>query len=125
MQQSPSADERIRRIVLRNPIPLRLVEAIDRAPDLRVNQTPSRIWQARQWGCPTLDPDDLTLSLERTLVLLCHGYTNEQIAKKTKYAYDSVKDQVQALFAIFMARNRAHLAALAVAQGYVDMSVEP
>ena len=50
--------------------------------------------------------------LLRTLVLVCHGYTNEEIARRTHYSLDTVRDRTKALFGIFDARNRAHLAGL-------------
>lgn len=57
----------------------------------------------------------------RALELISHGYTDAEIAARTHYAPDTVKDRAKALMAVFGARNRTHLAALAVAQGYVDM----
>lgn len=105
------------------PIPMRLASAIGRAPDLNPNRTPSRIDKAIAHGVRSLDPDDMTPILRETLTLICHGHTNEEIARETFYAIDTVRDRTKALLGIFSARNRAHLAALAVAQGYVDMKL--
>lgn len=116
-------DERIHRLVMSQPIPLRLVRAIERAPDLSENRSPSRVLKAQQFGVRSLSPDDLTPQLRTTLGLICHGRTNPQIARETFYALDTVRDQTKALLGIFSARNRTHLAALAVAQGYVDMKI--
>ena len=114
-------DERIHRLVMSQPIPLRLVEAIERAPDLSSNRTPSRVLRAQRFGVRSLEAEDMTPQLRTTLELLCHGRNNPEIARETFYAHDTVRDQTKALLGIFSARNRAHLAALAVAQGYVDM----
>jgi DNA-binding NarL/FixJ family response regulator len=114
-------DERVYRLVMSQPVPMRLAIAIERAPDLTVNRTPARLAKARVYS-PSLDPDDMTPILRTTLALICHGRTNEEIARETFYALDTVRDRTKALLAIFAARNRTHLAALAVAQGYVDMS---
>jgi DNA-binding NarL/FixJ family response regulator len=103
------------------PVPMRLAVAIERAPDLSTNRTPSRLAKARLYA-PSLDPDDMPPIMRRTLALICHGHTNEEIARETYYALNTVKDRAKALLGIFDARNRTHLAALAVAQGYVDMS---
>ncbi len=97
--------------------------AIALAPDLTVNQTPARWTRVRQNGISSMNPDDMKPAMLRTLVLLCHGYTNEQIARRTHYSRDTIKGRTEALFAVFGARNRAHLAAVAVAQGYVDMKL--
>ena len=74
-------DERIRRIVHSQPIPMRLVTAIDLAPVLSVNQTPSRVLKALSHG--GLDPDNLRPIMLRTLTLICHGYSDLEIAKRT------------------------------------------
>lgn len=116
-------DERIYRLVLSRPIPLKLVEALALAPDLTPYQTPTRVIKAKQWGMRSLEPDKLTPKLHRTLVLLTHGHTDREIAGRIFYSEESVKDQVKALCAVFSARNRTHLAALAVAQGYVRMEL--
>lgn len=102
---------------------MRLVEALERAPDLNRYQTPTRVIKARQWGVGSLDPDELTPLLHRVLVLVTHGHTDPEIARRIYYSPESVKDQVKALCAVFSARNRTHLAALAVAQGFVDMTL--
>lgn len=97
--------------------------ALALAPDLTRNRSPSRAYKARQRGSPDLDPETMPPMLLRCLTLLCHGYTNVEIAERTHYSFDSVRDQTKALLGIFDASNRAHLAALAVAQGYVDMKL--
>lgn len=102
---------------------MRLATALYLAPDLSVNQTPSRVLKARSHG--GLDPDNLLPIMHRTLLLICHGYSNAEIAERTNYALDTVRDRVKGLLAIFCARNRTHLAALAVAQGYVDVTLAP
>jgi len=116
-------DERIYRIVMSRPIPIRLAEALERAPDLTVHRTASRAALARKVGIPSMDPDDMKPIFEETLELICHGYSNREIAERTYWSIDTVRERTKALFATFDARNRAHLAALAVAQGYVDMKI--
>lgn len=100
---------------------MRLATALYLAPDLGVNQTPSRVLKAHSYG--GLDPENLRPIMLRTLTLICHGYSDVEIAERTNYAHDTVRDQVKGLLAIFSARNRTHLAALAVAQGYVDVTL--
>jgi DNA-binding NarL/FixJ family response regulator len=90
---------------------------------LSVNRSPSRFLKAQKYGLGSLDPDDMKPVMHRTLVLICHGHTNDEIARRTFYSLDTVRDRTKALLAVFDARNRAHLAALAVAQGYVDMTL--
>jgi DNA-binding CsgD family transcriptional regulator len=63
----------------------------------------------------------LTPNLLETLPLVCQGYSNREIAEMRHFSEEAIKDHVKRLLAIFQARRRAHLAALAVAQGYVDM----
>lgn len=104
-------DERIRRIVLQQPIPERLVRKLARVP-LATDQPPHRIARSLQYGATPGDPSSLTPKLRRTLELLCEGYRDREIARETGYAYDTVRDHVQALCAVLGARNRSHLAAL-------------
>lgn len=105
------------------PIPDRLIRNLARAPDLSANLTPSRIMKARLCGAGSLEPDELPPRLVRVLALVCQGYTDREIADQTHYAVETIKDRTKALMAVFRARNRTHLAALAVAQGYVDMNI--
>lgn len=102
-------DERIYRLVMSRPIPERLISDLARAPLLPL------------WACRRQVNHTLTPALRETLPYVCHGYTNREIAERLQYSEDAIKDRVKRLLAIFRARSRAHLAALAVAQGYVDL----
>lgn len=102
---------------------MKLANALLRAPDLEVNQTPSRVFRAQQHGLSSLDPQDMKPAMRETLRLVCCGLTNKEIAERTHYSHDTIRGRTQALLAIFNARNRAHLAALAVARRYVDMRI--
>lgn len=79
----------------------------------------SREIRAIQVGCRSLDPEAMTPSMRRILKLVAEGYSNREIGEKTGYAHGTIQGQVVALLAVFRARNRTHLAALAVARGYV------
>lgn len=62
----------------------------------------------------------MTPRLLETLRLLCLGYSNREIAERVCFSEEAIKDHVKRLLALFGARRRAHLAALAVAEGYVN-----
>ena len=104
-------DERIRRIVHSQPIPDRLVTDLAKAgfPDS---------YRVRKYMHPTL-----TDNLRQTLPYVCQGYSDREIGELRHYSEEAIKDHVKRLLAIFGARRRAHLAALAVARGYVDPSI--
>lgn len=53
--------------------------------------------------------------------MIAQGYSNREIAEKTGYPFDTVRGQVVGLLAVFEARNRTHLAALAVSKGYATV----
>jgi DNA-binding NarL/FixJ family response regulator len=105
-------DARIHRIVMASPIPEKLIHNLGRAPFLPL------------YACRRYANMNLTPNLLETLPLVCHGFSNKEIAAQRHYSEEATKDHVKRLLAIFRARNRAHLAALAVAQGYVEMSEE-
>jgi DNA-binding CsgD family transcriptional regulator len=62
----------------------------------------------------------MTPTLRETLELLCQGYSNREIAERRHYSEEAIQDHTKRLLALFGARRRAHLAALAVAEGHVD-----
>jgi DNA-binding CsgD family transcriptional regulator len=62
----------------------------------------------------------MTPTLHATLELVCQGYSNREIAERRHYSEDAIQDHTKRLLAIFGARRRAHLAALAVAEGHVN-----
>jgi len=107
-------EERIRRLVLSQPIPTRLIRALTAASRPTEYRTPDRIFRARQWGAFDLDPGQLSPQLRKVLLGVCRGESNAEIGAATNYSCYSVKDQIRALLAVFEARNRAHLAALGV-----------
>lgn len=97
------------------PIPEKLIRDIGRAEVLEA-------WEINRVR-RTLR-SSLTRTLLVTLPYVCYGYSNAQIAERLFYSEDAVKDHVRRLLVIFRARNRAHLAAKAVARGIVDMGDE-
>lgn len=113
-------DERIYEMVMSHPIPERLLSALGKAPTLPPYVTPGRWLKAQRLGCGHLDPDCLPPPLRETLALACCGYTNDEIAEATHYSPNTVRDHMRVLLACFRARNRTHLAALAVARGYIS-----
>lgn len=65
-------------------------------------------------------PEDfLAPSLRATLLGICNGMTNQEIADWRGVGLDTVKTNVAQLITKFGARNRSHLAALAVRWGLV------
>jgi DNA-binding NarL/FixJ family response regulator len=115
-------DERIRRLVMSQPIPMRLADAVLAcSQDVSAYRSPERLLVARKIGLGSLDPADLTPALRVMLTLICHGHTNREIAAITETPFDTVRERVKGLLAVFDARNRAHLVGLAVAHGYVSM----
>ena len=120
-------EERIRRLVLSQPIPVRLSRALIAASQATEYRTPDRIFRARQWGAFELDPSRLPPQLRKVLLGVCRGDSNAEIGAATNYSCHSVKDQIRALLAVFEARNRAHLAALgvlALVEGTVPLEQE-
>jgi DNA-binding CsgD family transcriptional regulator len=105
-------DPAIYRIVMSQPVPDKLFAHLRRAPLVP-------LWNIRYQVNTNLTPN-----LRATLPLVCEGYTNREIAALRHYSEEAVKDHVKRLLAIFGARRRSHLAALAVARGFVDMSGE-
>lgn len=94
------------------PIPEKLIRDLSRAPLLEA-------WRIRRYAGLRAE---LTPTLRRALWLVCEGFTTREIAARTYYSEEAAKDHIRRLVVMFGARNRAHLAALAVAQGYVDMA---
>jgi DNA-binding CsgD family transcriptional regulator len=94
-------DERIYRLVMSRPIPDKLIRNLGNLEARR--KTP------------------LTSTQRKTLQLVCEGYSTPEISAMRHYHPDSIKYQIRRLKWFFGARNRTHLAALAVAQGYVDL----
>lgn len=110
--RSKPPDERIRRLVFSRPIPERLIRDLSRAPLLESHQVRKYVSVHR----------NLTPTLYRTLELLCYGYSVREIAHRRHYSYTAIQDHSKRLLALFRARNRAHLAALAVASGYISLA---
>ena len=105
-------DERIYRIDMSRPIPDRLIRDLARAPLLP-------LYACRRYASANMN---LTPNLLETLPLVCQGFSNKEIAARRHYSEEATKDHVKRLLAIYRARNRAHLAALAVARGDVVMN---
>lgn len=103
------SDEFIRRLVLSKPIPDKLIANLREAPEL----DPYRYSKRGRYR-------NVTERLQRTLELVCLGYTNREIAEMTFFSEEAVKDHVKRLIAIYHARNRTHLAALVVAESLRD-----
>jgi DNA-binding NarL/FixJ family response regulator len=62
---------------------------------------------------------NLTPRMEEILPFVCRGYTNAEIGERVFASEETVKSYVKRLLDYFQARNRTHLAALAVESGYV------
>ena len=98
------------------PIPDRLIRDLGRVPTLEPYEIRKYVWRESV----------LTPTLRATLELICKGYSTREIAEMRHYSEAAIQDHSKRLLAIFRARRRPHLAALAVAQGYVDVrSSEP
>lgn len=94
------------------PIPDRLIRSLARSP------LPDPYRASRHVN------GNLTPNLRETLLLVCQGYTNREIAEARHYSEEATKDHVKRLLGMFGARNRTHLAAMAVlamARGDVEV----
>ena len=114
------SDDAIRRLVLNNPIPDKLIRNLQNAPLLAAHETPGRVYKAKRYGV-TKFGDPLSDVLKEVLILVCHGYTNQEIAKRLYYSFFTVKEMIVAIIVAYGAKNRTHLASLAVAYGDVDI----
>lgn len=56
-----------------------------------------------------------------TLRLICEGYTNAEIGRQMFVGEETIKSRVKVLLRHFGARNRWHLAALAVGTGMIEI----
>ncbi len=108
LKRGSDLDAAVRRIVLSRPIPMELAQAIADAP---IVLSPAK---ARE-------PGGLTPARLKVLRLLVLGLTNREIAEALERSEETVKRQVRELLRTVGAKNRAHLAALAVAYGIADV----
>lgn len=106
---SPIDDDALRRLVVAAPIPDRLLRNLERAPI--VDTAKLRTFRVVN---PTLTPALLAV-LERVAV----GRTNPQIAADLGISLEAARDRVKRLLRLYDARNRTHLAALAIRAGDV------
>lgn len=104
-------DERIQRIVHAYPIPDKLIRNLGNAP---------LVSRPRRTMHPSLTP-----RMREVLALVCEGYTNAEIGKRIGCSEETVKSHVKRLLDYFQARNRAHLAAIAVSSGRVTRVSRP
>jgi DNA-binding NarL/FixJ family response regulator len=106
---SQRLDTAIRRMVLERPIPMRLAEAIARAP----------LVPQSKLGSPRPRGSQLSPARQNVLALICCGLTNAEIAEELGRSKQTIQTQVRELLRIVGAHNRTHLAVLAVAHGLV------
>lgn len=59
----------------------------------------------------------MTPALHEALVLVCEGIRDCQIADRLGITEVAAKDRVRRLLSLYAARNRTHLAALAIRRG--------
>lgn len=92
-----------------NPIPDRLIRAIARAPLI-----PGTV---RSYSYLSSADRTVTSRLRYTLILIAAGLTNQEIADAIGISYAAAQDRVKRLLALYDARNRTHLVAIAIRKG--------
>jgi len=87
--------------------------------------TPNQLKVTRKAGCvhfgKVVAPADLPETMRLTIAFIVLGYSNPEIAEMRHYSKEAITRHVTALLMVFNARNRTHLAALAVSMGIVKV----
>lgn len=93
-----------------NPIPDRLFADLRKAPLVEP-------WEIRRYAAMSHRP--MTLQMRYTLLLVASGLTNRQIGEELHIGTETARIRVRRLLSIYGARNRTHLAAIAIRRGDV------
>ena len=70
-------------------------------------------------------PPRISPRQREVLWLIASGHTQGEVAASLGIALETIKNHMAQLYRAFGARNAAHLAALAVARGAIDLNVRP
>ena len=70
-------------------------------------------------------PPRISPRQREVLWLIASGHTQGEVAAALGIALETIKNHMAQLYRAFGARNDAHLAALAVARGAIDLNVRP